>query len=52
MLQRAYPLEPAPIALRGDGRSMTHSLPGATKDLFLRLMGWLDRFVEAGGPLS
>jgi hypothetical protein len=27
-------------------------LPGATKDLFRRLMRWLDRFVEAGGPLS
>jgi hypothetical protein len=51
MLQRVYPIEPAPIALRGDGRD-AHLLPGATKDLFRRLMRWLDRFVEAGGPLS
>jgi len=52
MRQQAYPLEPAPIALRDDGRKQTRSLPGATKDLFLRLTGWLNRLVEAGGPLS
>lgn len=52
MLQRAYPIKPAPSALGNDGREKAHSLPGAAKDLFLQLMRWLNRLVEAGGPLS
>jgi hypothetical protein len=52
MLQRTYPIKPAPIALRDNGRKRAHSLPGAAKELFLRLMRWLNRLVEAGGPLS
>ena len=52
MLQQAYPLEPAPIALRDDERKQTLSLPGAAKHLFLPLTGWLNRLVEAGGLLS
>jgi hypothetical protein len=52
MLQQAYPIGPAPIALQDDGRNQASSLPGGAKGLFLRLIGWLNRLVEAGGRLS
>jgi hypothetical protein len=52
MLQQVCPIKPAPVALRDDGRKQAQSLLHAVKDFFLRLMAWLNRLVEAGGPLS